>query len=427
MKHLFLLSLLLALALLPACQSSSSSGSDDDTDAGADSDSDTDTNRDTDNETDTDSSTDPGFLSHIWIANTGEGTLSKIDTVEAVEVARYVTGPAGTGNDPSRTSVNLHGDMVVSNRNPLSGPSSVTKFLGDVSECYDKNDNDAIDTSSGPTDVLPWDEDECMMWHTPLGSSVPLGARATAWDGLEDPESGLGGHVWIGTCPVHDPLEEQGAEQKVYKLDGEWGDILEEVWVPVSCAYGGAVDGQGGFWIFDQTMHMKIARVDMETLETFTHEVSCGYGITVDAQGRVWTGGHAEIESTDIANCVNRYDPTTDEDLWISATGADFLRGIAVGTEMSAGSVWAADTSGTLFEIDEESVEVLGQWPVGASSMIGVAVDHGGYVWTVSRIGNEAYKFNPETDTHVAVPVGQNPYTYSDMTGVQLKNVTPVE
>jgi hypothetical protein len=410
---------LLAALGAAACQGADARGAGDaDTDTDTDTDADTDTDidgdtdadTDTDTATDTDTGTDPTVeFSYIWIANTGEGTLSKVDTLTAVEVGRYVTGPNGNSNDPSRTSVNLHGDMVVTNRDPWTGPSSVTKFLADIEECYDKNDNDTIDTSTGPSDVKPWNEDECMMWHTAFGSSSS-GARATAWDGQEDPETGLGGHVWIGTCNW------TGYEQKVYKLDGEWGDIQEEIWVPISCAYGGAMDGTGGFWIYDSAM--QIARVDTETLDVEVHPVSCGYGISVDSQGRVWTGN---------GSCVSRYDPATNSSQYVNVSGAWFLRGIAVGLGKSAGSVWASDTGGLLVEVDEETVEVAGTYSISASDMIGVAIDFEGYVWTVSQTGNSAYKFNPETADQIAVGIGTSPYTYSDMTGAQLANVIPVE
>jgi hypothetical protein len=385
-----------------------------DTDADTDTDSDTDTDTGTDTGSDTDTGTDPLVeFSYIWIANTGEGTVSKVDTVSATEVGRYVTGPDDY-NDPSRTSVNLHGDMVVTNRDPMTAPSSVTKFIANIDECYDKNDNDVIDTSTGGSDVKLWGEDECMMWRTELGGSSS-GARATAWDGQEDPETGLGGHVWIGTCSWI------SYDQKVYKLDGEWGDIEEEIWAPVGCAYGGAMDGNGGFWIYDS--NQALARVDTETLEVTTHSISCGYGISVDSQGRVWTGGWGNY----VNSCVSRYDPLTDTEDVVEVAGAEFLRGIAVGLEMSAGSVWAADTSGRLYQVDQETMEVVNNWNVGAYDMIGVAIDFQGYVWTVSQMGNAAYKFNPETETQETVSIGLSPYTYSDMTGAQLANVIPVE
>jgi hypothetical protein len=393
-----------------ACQGTDGSGS-----AGGDTD--PDTGGDTDVDSDSDSDTDGEVeLSNIWISNTGEGTLSKVDTVTAVEIGRYITGPYGTSNDPSRTSVNLHGDAVVTNRNPGVGPSSVSKFMADPEDCVDLNDDDEIQTSSGPADVLPWGEDECMVWNTPLGTSS-AGARATAWDGEEDPKTGLGGHVWVGTCTW-------GEGNTIYKLDGDTGEIVDQAGLPVNCAYGGAVDGSGNFWIIDNNVWpMQIVRVDMETMYTEAHQVECGYGISVDSQGRVWTGGRGFTETS----CVNRYDPATDQHTKVDVVDAVFLRGIAVGAASSEGSVWAADTGGMLFEIDEEELQILDQWLVGAFNMIGVAIDYEGYIWTVSESGAAAYKFDPEADNYVTVPIGLDPYTYSDMTGIQLSNVHPVE
>ncbi len=53
---------------------------------------------------------DPDF-SYIWIANSAQNTISKIDTQTLVELGRYLVRPDGLGN-PSRTSVNLSGDVV---------------------------------------------------------------------------------------------------------------------------------------------------------------------------------------------------------------------------------------------------------------------------------------------------------------------------
>jgi hypothetical protein len=57
-------------------------------------------------------------FSFLWIANTDQGSVSKINTNTMVEVARYYTDPVQSGAaSPSRTSVSLDGRfMVVSNR-----------------------------------------------------------------------------------------------------------------------------------------------------------------------------------------------------------------------------------------------------------------------------------------------------------------------
>ncbi len=355
----------------------------------------------------------PGSVqSFIWIANTAEGTLSKVCTVDGEEKARYVTSPQLAAGDPSRTSVNLHGDAVVTNRDPTSGPSSVTKFAADILDCVDRNNNGTIDTSFGGDDVKPWGEDECMLWNTPLGGGA-VGARATAWDGTEDPDTGEGGHVFIGAM----------ANRTVYKLDGDTGAILDEAQTALG-HYGGAIDNKGNFWTVDMQCTIgscTIERISLDDLNDHnTHTVHCGYGISVDVQGRIWTAGMAGFNG----GCVSRFDPTTNENLYVMTGGlGDFNRGVAIGFGASAGYAWAANTVGDLIQVDLETVQVVKRGSVGGNNMVGVAVDFEGFVWTVSQEANTAYKIHPDTWAVTPVTIGSGPYTYSDMTGVQLKGV----
>ena len=71
-----------------------------------------------------------------------------------------------------------------------------------------------------------------MAWNTPLGPASSVGCRATAWRGDENPDTGLGGHVWIG-CMMN---------QMIYVLDGDTGTVIDEANVPIG-HYGGAMDG----------------------------------------------------------------------------------------------------------------------------------------------------------------------------------------
>jgi len=291
----------------------------------------------------------------------------------------------------------------------------------------DLDGSGTIETSTGPTDVLPWGDDECMLWHTEQsigGSANGVGARATAWDGTEDPDTGLGGNVWIGTCGDREIF----TPQVVYKLDGDDGTVVADVDVDtVGCCYGGAVDGNGGFWVFDRSFAIqKIVRVDMNTLQvTKSISLQGGYGMTADSQGRIWVSG-AHYGSS--PSYVSRYDPESDslEVLNVTDCGTCGLRGIAAGMEKSAGYVWSADTDGTLYKIDQESMIVADTYEMG-QYMIGAAVDFEGYVWTVDMDANAIYKFDPDTEAHVTVPVGLKPYSYSDMTGMQLKGVIVIE
>ena len=93
----------------------------------------------------------------LWVANSGEGTVSRLDADQVVEIGRYRVGMGDDRADPSRTSVDLVGDVFVGNRasSPVQGAtSSVTKIASEMSRCVDRNGNGKIDTSSGPDDML---------------------------------------------------------------------------------------------------------------------------------------------------------------------------------------------------------------------------------------------------------------------------------
>src|SRR6185503_7606202 len=89
----------------------------------------------------------------IWIANSGQGTVSKVDTTTNEELGRYYTDP-GQAGDPSRSTVNPHGDVLSVNRQA----SSATFIL--ASDCPDGNNNGIVETSTGPDDILSWGDDE---------------------------------------------------------------------------------------------------------------------------------------------------------------------------------------------------------------------------------------------------------------------------
>jgi hypothetical protein len=412
--------LFLSAALIGACSPPTTplddAGADADqgADSGGDGDGDGDADGDGDSDADAgdDADVEPrpwcAEASYIWIANTQEGTLSKVCTLDGVEIGRYYTSPREASGDPSRTSVNLHGDAVVTNREPASGPSSVTKFAAETQDCIDRDGNGRIETSRGGDDVLPWGEDECMLWNSELPGGGAIGARATAWDGTEDEATGRGGHVWIGALTTGG----------VFQLDGDTGEIVAQTRVG-NQPYGGAMDGRGNFWIVGAmcTIGMcTLVRVNTQTLETEPFNVPCGYGIAVDALDRIWTSGR-----TLTGSCVNRLDQDARTNTTYTAGGmTNFFRGCAVD---NSGSVWVADTNGDVLQISQEGVELINRFPVGPSAVVGVAVDYQNQIWAVSEGGNSAQRIDPRTYTVESFRVGLGPYTYSDMTGYQLRTV----
>jgi len=346
----------------------------------------------------------------IWIANTQEGTVSKIDTRTREEIGRYDTGPSdmawGSNPDsPSRTTVNGAGDVVVANRGPVG---EATRYW--ASDCPDTDGDGEIETSSGAGEVLPWTEDECFAWSTPIGS----GARGSAFEDRFALDGVSEEYVWVGDYGHWD----------IHELDAETGEPTGRT-IPGIFPYGIAIGPDQTLWSFDSRaapMQPNAALVRVRTtdddLEKTIIDLPAGeqyYGLTVDPLGRVWIGG-----------TVARYDPDADE--WDGIPDLDMAAGgIACDSE---GNAWVGEHRDTHFgwnvgapsRIDGETLEVSELPEVGGH---GWAIDFDGYVWSVQYSGTRAFVTDPDTLEHVDTVDGLvGAYTYSDMTGFQLANAT---
>ncbi len=359
----------------------------------------------------------------IWIANTGEGTVSKVDTRTFTEVARYRTGPLdGAANDPSRTSINSLGDAYVANR----AGRSVTKISVLGADCPDTNGDGTVRTSTGPTDVLPWGQDDCVLWNTSLPDGGIL--RALAAQDTTGLDGALQTAVWVG-----------GWESVVWKLDGETGAI--EVRTPSPTPnYGFALDRSGNLWISGRSAQM-LGRIDTtRCTDTLTCDVpACAedtcvkqqipipgalepYGVTVDAAQRVWTANYG-------SQTVARYDPMAPAgSRWtITNVGAD-CHGIAAD---GAGWIWAAGFDTGIIRLDSNTPSMFAVVPgTGGRVSKGMAIDFDGRLWSINQTAEDATVVTPGptlTDQTVmteVVPALVAPYTYSDMTGQQLRLAT---
>ncbi len=248
-----------------------------------------------------------GF-SYIWIANSSQSSVSKINTATMVEEGRYVTS-AGFG-DPSRTSVNLSGRAVaVANRT-----GGVVKIWSRPEFCDPGfNGEPGLQTSTGAADVLPWGEDDCVAWYAPFEYTSQ---RPIAWaGGVVDPDTCETSPevVWTSGCAP-------GLNVQVHRLDGGTGTVLDTVDVEgfpctVFGGYGGAVDGAGNFWITNThgEQPQTLARIDAVSLaaDRWTPPIGA-YGMTVDRQGRPWLQTGFDGPATAL-----RFDPDTET--WASA------------------------------------------------------------------------------------------------------------
>jgi hypothetical protein len=352
-------------------------------------------------------------FSYIWIADSTQNAVSKIHTETMIEEGRYLVHP-GAGN-PSRTSVSLSGDVAIANR-----AGGLTKVFANVGDCVESNGMPGIQTSSGGADVLAWGVEECIAWHVPMAYSTQ---RPVAWSP---------GDFNPATCTYsNEKAWTTGAQNNVsgsvvtVVVDGDTGVIEQEIPMPeiqigFYGAYGGAFDPDGDYWFVDAGNDGATQELVRVNHVTYTYEIwmtppISPYGFTVDTLGRPWIAG--------FSGGVSRFDPSTelfDTNMAITGLGIQ---------EDADGVMWMAhypwDWEG-VYGIDRDTMAVVDMIPLPSNLAKGVSIDFEGYVWVVDQ-GTSAFRIDPATgsfDTFVGLT---GPYTYSDMTGWGLKNVTNPE
>ncbi|GEM_PF-825867 len=398
-------------------------------------------------------------FSYIWIANSPEGTVSKVDTKTAVEHGRYLVSETPSGNasmGPSRTSVNLEGDVAVLDRD-----GGLAKFYARESDCQNTNGTPGIQTATG-SGYLAWGEEECRAWRIALPKNPDpdesRGPRAVAWTASERIAdcSFSPAKVWVAF-----PHEDASGKAVVYLIDGEVGTILNQGEIadcdcPEYGPYGGAVDGDNNFWFFDRDGTQRLYKVDYPAsigdplaITPITKVNDNDYGITVDSAGRVWLAGESNMLSyyqPDMNMWVD-LEPELDayfmglNDAWVS--DENILRGLM---QDGDGMLWIATI--TEFPGDAANPGLLrvdttvdpmeftffgtATFPELAHSA-GISIDVDGYVWLVDtgyvagtmRFGEQAFKIDPVDQSYTIVDGLVLPYTYSDMTGYGLVSVIP--
>ncbi len=333
-------------------------------------------------------------LSFIWIANSGEGTVSKLDTRTGRELGRYFTC-----SDPSRTAVDLIGDVWVACR----ADGGMAKIAIDEAVCVDRNENGTIETSRDtngdgriqPNEMLPKGQDECVLFVVKPGGNC---MRAAGVD--------KDNHCWVG----------QWNEMGLLRLHPEDGHIVAAAPNIGVNPYGLVIDGAGMVWVSGRGGGL-LVRVDPHanppTVTKINPPVNDLYGITVDMKGRVWLGNFS-------AGSVSRYDPTTGQ--WATqGISSGYPRGMAGSTD---GYMYSGLSNSQMarINIDTMAYELVN---TGGNTGIGVALDSEGFVWVVNQGSSNASKIDPKTkQVFGPYPVGSSPYTYSDMTGYALHNFT---
>ncbi len=391
----------------------------------------------------------------INVAASNRGTIVRVNTRTGEIIGEYVTAPYWRPRNPSRTTVDLYGNVWVGNRNENSGGKGSVVKIGlvmggtrcnadgtpnpngdylkppfDYNTCVDRDGDGLIKTSRGLWDIRPWSntgwvdnnggvstaDDEAILLYVRTNGT---GVRHVSVDGDNN--------VWVG-----------GFSNGFFDLlDGETGDILASFNKGLS-PYGGLVDRNGVLWSSIRKSY-GLLRYDPNgtpaDVSDDTHQfirTQDSYGIATDTNGNIWL-------AQAYAHSVYKFHPdgTVFPDFpknilssvevcswycyWKDSSGV--ARGIAVTPEDN--HIWVAASHGgrKVVRLDNDG-NILKDIPVGVGPT-GVAADADGKVWVSNYNSHNIMRIDPNAgedglgavDLTVDLGAGAGPYNYSDMTG----------
>jgi len=424
----------------------------------------------------------PVPLPYIWIALAHHNTIVRIrtdtDTADGAILGEYWSMPQGLGRDgdPSRTTVDLFGDVWAGNRaengaDPGWKGSVVkiglviggTRVNADGSPCADGN----CEYLKPPFDYCTCvDSNDDRLIHTSYGRHTGGWANVLPWDDVTDGEGGGGGGggAYFGDGRVEDADDEcilifqrvNGSNVRHVSVDDdnnvwvgghaeEYFDLLDcdtggwlDGWAPEDVGgnrdtgYGGFVDGNGVLWSSTKGGTNDILRYDTATGDhDWIMSRDC-YGLGLDSAGNIWSTKLLAQGNGHVAKFDPNGDPLCEPyPAWgCPYVGNDWDRGVTV--TPADNDVWIAnsgywkfpDDGTTIARLDNDaSVEAIidlnsngdGEGPSG------VSVDSTGKVWVSCYTSDTAKRIDPDTnEVDFTVPLGDgaDPYNYSDMTGL---------
>jgi len=325
---------------------------------------------------------------YIWIANSGSANrVSKIRTFDGPrktvngietcgtacdETRGQLVGNFATGPNPSRTAVNAEtGDVWVHNR----GDQSVMKF--NIDGVMIKN------CRTDPTFV-----------PVPVGSG---GGLAIEKDGS----------VWAGNYYTG----------KVVRIqDDNFPTCVRTEVITGGNPYGLAIDSENNVWVNIGGAVKKITTAAPITVSD-AYSTSGIYGITVDLADNVWTGNLSAAYGS--YRILYGTLPTGTIDFFGYGGGNS---GITIDIN---GDIWSSGYIGNVVykrnPITGLQSGSVGVWATGGSNPHGIAGDSAGQIWAVNRFSSNVTVFDTNGTFLGRYPVAAGavePYTYSDMTGL---------
>lgn len=325
---------------------------------------------------------------YAYLPNFGEGTVSKLDTGRRVELGRYALS-----GSPREVAVGPGGDGHV-----ITQEGVVTRIVGDRRRCEDRNGDGLIQTSTSGDVVLPFGDDECVLWAVDLGDRLQLSA-------VTIDESDV---LWVGGEAID-------GEGLFVGLDRRDGTVVEEITVarrpftamagPGSLMWYTSHDGVGALHAVDTVTTAVLPDAGSTVCTDFA-------GLTVDADGRLWSS--CPLPS---GGRLARYDIVSAN--WL---GVGELTGTTRGVTATVDGVWTASTEGplepsgasTLTMVDLTSGEILRELTLeGCDGAVGVSQDHAGNLWVPCHGSDAVAVVDPTSGESELIAVGSQPHAHS--------------
>lgn len=392
----------------------------------------------------------------VNVAASQRGTAVRSHTETGVITGEYLTAPNGRGRNPSRTTVDLQGNVWVGNRNETGTVGGVStgsvvriglitggtrtdaggtpdpngQYLAgpfEYNTCVDRDGDGLIRTSRGLGNILPWTND---------GGADNLGGVSTAQDEciINYTRAGGGETRTVAVDANNDVWVAGTSTRRHEKIDGVTGvPVPGSSFTPACGSYGGFIDRDGILWSMSSFVNFgAFLRYDTNTGIGACIPLSDNYGTGLDPNtGEVWV-------TTLSQSSVHKFAP--DGTLLGSFThGHTNAQGVVVDNN---GSVWVAHSlfgATTVGHLKTDGTYVGNVALPGGSGPTGVAVDADGKVWVANINSNNAMRIDPAAgpmgadgvtpvgavDLTVALGSGAGPYNYSDMTGFVVGGIAP--
>ncbi len=331
------------------------------------------------------------LLPYIYIAVTNRNEVAQINTETGVKQWQKPS----FGVVPSRTAVALDGTVWVGNRCLIAG-----------------RDNDFTCSNMVHLDLNG---------NLICRADVPGWVRGVAIDG--------DGNVWAGAYNG----------MRAWKVSGTAFDNTQN---PPRCQiigsvgvtqpiYGLAIDGRGFLWTSTSpTFKINVATISVvDTVPNPSH-----YGIAIDKQNRVWFGGWRGGPNPGNVHRIDGDSP-------YSILDVPNTPGVTAVTVHPDGTIWGsiydAGAVAPQYGVAKLTLNAAGTavmttqkfaMPENANPH-GIAVDKANKVWTPQRFTGRARRWLPTgvPDALYDVQVNEELYSYSDMTGIQLRTITTRE